>query len=151
MAWADSCCPSLPRSVAPLPSADGIQAATDLQRFSQQEMEQLFELRPAAAAQLAQWCRGVDETAVQARHWGGLAQAAECAACLACGEESGEGRAALMGITHTGSLLRPAPPSPGEAASQDAVSPDGSHTPAAVHAPLPRRPCCGVSIRRPRG
>ncbi|EFN58875.1 hypothetical protein CHLNCDRAFT_140768 [Chlorella variabilis] len=40
----------------------GIAAATDLQRYSQHQLEQLLGLKPAAAAQLAQWCRGVDTT-----------------------------------------------------------------------------------------
>lgn len=44
----------------------GIGAATDLQRLSQQQMEQLLGLKPAAAAQLHAWCRGLDDTPVQA-------------------------------------------------------------------------------------
>ncbi|KAL4440655.1 hypothetical protein ABPG77_000364 [Micractinium sp. CCAP 211/92] len=45
----------------------GIGAATDLQRLSQQQMEQLLGLKPAAAAQLHAWCRGLDNTPVQDR------------------------------------------------------------------------------------
>jgi hypothetical protein len=51
--------------VCPPPPADGIRAASDLQRYSQLELEQLLGLKAAAAAQLAQWCRGVDSTPVQ--------------------------------------------------------------------------------------
>ena len=48
-------------------TADGISAATDLQRYSQQQLESELGLKPAAAAQLAQWCRGLDSTPVQER------------------------------------------------------------------------------------
>lgn len=49
----------------------GISMATDLQRLSQQQMEQLLGLKPAAAAQLHAWCRGLDDTPVQASGTGG--------------------------------------------------------------------------------
>lgn len=39
---------------------DGVAAATDLQCYSQAQLEQLFGLKPAAAAQLADWRYGVD-------------------------------------------------------------------------------------------
>ncbi|KAL4457562.1 hypothetical protein ABPG75_012427 [Micractinium tetrahymenae] len=45
----------------------GIRMATDLQRLSQHQMEQLLGLKPAAAAQLHGWCRGLDDTPVQDR------------------------------------------------------------------------------------
>lgn len=48
-------------------AADGVGAATDLQRYSQPQLEQLFGLKPTAAALLAQWCRGLDPTPVQVR------------------------------------------------------------------------------------
>ncbi|PSC72656.1 protease 2 isoform A [Micractinium conductrix] len=45
----------------------GVSVATDLQRFTQQQLEQMLACKPAAAAQLAQWCRGLDDTPVQDR------------------------------------------------------------------------------------
>lgn len=70
----------------PPPPADGVRAATDLQRFSQPQMEQLFGLKPAAAAQLVQWCRGIDTTPVQVG-WGAAGPSqlwASCACCCRC-------------------------------------------------------------------
>jgi hypothetical protein len=58
--------PTFCMDLLPCP-ADGISAATDLQRYSQQQLESELGLKPAAAAQLAQWCRGLDATPVQER------------------------------------------------------------------------------------
>lgn len=153
-AFCSTCLPLVailsPRLLPSPCAADGIQAATDLQRCSQADMEQLFGLKPAAAAQLTQWCRGLDSTPVQAREC--MLVVCWCADCQA-GSALGKEQLSACSSVNAGPMrcVCPLPAvSAGEAAPQDAVCPDVAHAAAAGHAPLARRDGCCVCDGRAR-